>query len=41
MDNNGTPMWNGLWADGHAVSIKAPQLVTNLSSGVGSSLEHF
>jgi prepilin-type N-terminal cleavage/methylation domain-containing protein len=42
VDNNGTPMWNALWVDGHAVSIKAPQIVTQLNgAGIGSTWSRF
>jgi prepilin-type N-terminal cleavage/methylation domain-containing protein len=37
VDNNGAPMWNAVWADGHAASIKAPGIVTQLNgAGIGS-----
>ncbi len=42
VDNNGVPMWNAVWSDGHAASIKAPGIVNNLNSaGVGSSWSNF
>jgi prepilin-type N-terminal cleavage/methylation domain-containing protein len=42
VDNNGVPMWNAVWADGHAVSIKAPQIVTQLNNtGVSNKWSEF
>ncbi len=42
VDNNGVPMWNAVWADGHVVSIKAPQIVTQLNgTGVSNKWSEF